>query len=1010
MGELSIRRNRGLNLPRFEKAEKTEKSEKQTGTAQTRQTASRAAATVSRTLRQLMSRVDQTDRQAREGRSTLRSGEAALAEVEDNLGRMEDLARLSAGEGAVDRAALQQELELLRGEVERIASAGVEAGLFQEGEEVDGLDEIVDAVLDGLAAGQEGTEKLPSWLLNALTGDPPSRAEMLAALGLSGDSKIWEALASLGNLSLEDGGIGGYLAAYYLGTMIAGGTSYGAIDPELAARGLQLFLDAVAEGMSPDEALELLTGGVFSSLEDFQAQFLDGTAPGLELFLTDVLFSEDAALTDASLLALMAGGGDMELLMGLLASLGSGDGLLALLDGSGTSESEGAAEGAALGQEALGQEMLGQETLGQEALSGQTAAQQPETAELGTEGQGSVQVSGKDLSGVEFDRPAGTVTVDAAQPLILRGMGQEAPAIRLADGSEPVTLQRINAPLLSAEGTARIVSAGENGLAQVELGENAVLTVDGGGLVHIGALRSGTSGVLRLIGGAVELDKVQGGASVVVDGAVSLIAAEGIAVQNARGEELIPFDVLWKTLLPEWSVLTGLTVDGQTTRLGLAGNQPDFLRMWLLRGEEDKDYPAHTVALRGRDRVGRTTTWYIYVRWDEGKGSFEPISMYPNPFTVTGGEEDVDWTYEEGSHTLYILSGQVTALSGGTGTDAELRPFSGRIALADEIGAVELTLDGVQCRVTSRSAFQLGWKNDVTLLLQRGVDNVFESGPGFAGISLGDGTSLCIDQARGDGRKPGGTLTAIGGKGGAGIGRDSGAGQERTGPILIRDGVIFCTATGGGAGIGGAVGAAVGNIRIQGGTVTAIADSAAAAIGAGIQGPCGDVTITGSARVAQARGGSPDGDIGGCLFGTCGKVQVSAGTDLGGAKLWNREGVSIQVGEASLTMPKFRVSAKALRLEGLDISGREAAQEALQVIISDRRWMTRLQGAYGAMYGQLGQSFSSMHNVQQYTRVVRDSNEALSLTTDIREVLRLSPKAKFLRDRGMQDVGGLLRN
>ena len=66
--------------------------------------------------------------------------------------------------------------------------------------------------------------------------------------------------------------------------------------------------------------------------------------------------------------------------------------------------------------------------------------------------------------------------------------------------------------------------------------------------------------------------------------------------------------------------------------------------------------------------------------------------------------------------------------------------------------------------------------------------------------------------------------------------------------------------------------------------------------------------------------------------------------------------------------------------------------------------------SYGAMYGQLGQSFSSMHNVQQVTRVVRDNKEALSLTTDIREVLRLSPKAKFLKERGMEDVGGLLRN
>ena len=982
MGELSIRRNRGQTVPRFEKAEKTEKTGKQSGAAPARQTAGRAAATVSQTLRQLMSRVDQAGRQAREGRRALRSGEAALAEVEDNLGRMEKLARLSAGEGALDRAALQRELELLRSEVERIARDGVEAGLFQEGEEADGLDEIVDAVMDGLAAGQEGTEKLPSWLLSALTGDPPSRAELLAALGLGSDARGWEVLAALGNLPLEEGSVGSWLAAYYLGTVIAGGIPDGAIDPELAAQGLQLFLDAVARGVSPDEALYLLTGGAFSSLEDFQAQFLGGTAPGLEVFLTDVLFSGDAEMAGAPMLAVMAGGGDLEALMGLLESLGSGGGLLELLDGLGAPE------------DAAQQEAAGQET-----------APRMQTEELGT-----VQASGKDLSGAELEPESGTVTVNTAEPLTLRGMGQEAPAVRLADGSEAVTVQNVSAPLLSAEGTVRVISAGENELAQVELGENAVLTVDGGGLVHIGALRGGPSGVLRLIGGAVELGGTQGGVSVMVDGPVSLISAEGIAVQNARGEDLTPFDILWKTLLPEWSALTGLTVDGQPGRLGLPNDRPDFLRMWLLRGEEDKGYPAHTIALRGRDRAGRTTTWYIYVRWDEGKGSFQPVSMYPNPFTVTGGEEGVDWAYEEESHTLYILSGEVTALSGGAGTDAELRPFSGRIALSDGIGAVRLTLDGVECRVSDSGAFRLGRKNDVTLLLRRGTDNVFESGPGFAGISLGDGTSLCIDHARGDRGRPDGTLTVTGGERGAGIGRDSGAGQERTGLILIRDGVISCTAAGGGAGIGGAVGAAVGDIRIQGGTVTAIANSAAAAIGAGIQGACGDVTITGSARVAQARGGSPHGDIGGCLFGNCGTVRVSAGTDIGEAKLWTRQGLSIQVGEASLTMPKFHVSARALRLEELDISSREAARSAIQVIVSDRRWMTRLQGAYGAMYGQLGQSFSSMHNVQQYTRVVRDSNEARSLTTDIREVLRLSPKAKFLKERGMEDVGGLLRN
>ena len=306
-------------------------------------------------------------------------------------------------------------------------------------------------------------------------------------------------------------------------------------------------------------------------------------------------------------------------------------------------------------------------------------------------------------------------------------------------------------------------------------------------------------------------------------------------------------------------------------------------------------------------------------------------------------------------------------------------------------------------------AFSLGRGNDVTLLLRRGTDNVFESGAGFAGISLGDGTSLRIDQTKEPKKEPDGTLTATGAAGGAGIGRDSGVGREPTGPIHIRGGVVTATGTGGGAGIGGALGAPVGDIRIQGGTVTAQAACCAAAIGAGIQGACGDIVITGSARVAKAQGGGPDGDIGGCLFGNCGKVQVSAGTDIGDAKLWTRQGLSLQVGEGSVTLPRFRVSARALGLDALSFATRETAKAAMAVLVSDRRWVTRLQGAYGAMYGQLGQSFGSMYSVHEYISVVRTTDEAKSLSCDIREVLRQSPKAMFLRQRGMEDVGQLLR-
>ena len=363
MGELTIRRNREINLARYQG---TGKTEKKSGAGQVqKQPAVRTAATVSETLRQLMSRVNRTEQHVREGRRTLQSGEAALAEVQDNLERMEELSLQAAGEGAMDRAAMQSELELLRDQVEQIAQEGAKAGLFQDGGD-EAMDALVDAVMEGLAARQEGMEGLPAWLLKGISEDGPSLEDLRAALNTGEWVTSARVLDALSRLPL-DSPAGGYLAALYLGSVIAGGTHSATMDPDSAGMGLQLLLEMVADGMTPDEAINMLTSGAFSSLEDFEAQFSGGTAPGLDAMLMDLLLSGGDSLPDQSLLALMGGGGEMDLLMNLLAMLGGGAemGLLDALDAS-------AAQGQTEGQ----------------GENPQTQAQEFET----------VQASGKDLS------------------------------------------------------------------------------------------------------------------------------------------------------------------------------------------------------------------------------------------------------------------------------------------------------------------------------------------------------------------------------------------------------------------------------------------------------------------------------------------------------------------------------------------------------------------------------------------------------------------------------------
>ena len=96
MGELTIRRNRGFAPVQYQPAGKGEKT---SGSSRSQSVRGTAGFTVSETLRQLMSRVSQAEAHTRESRRTLQLGEGVLAEVQDSLARMEELAR-QAGCGA----------------------------------------------------------------------------------------------------------------------------------------------------------------------------------------------------------------------------------------------------------------------------------------------------------------------------------------------------------------------------------------------------------------------------------------------------------------------------------------------------------------------------------------------------------------------------------------------------------------------------------------------------------------------------------------------------------------------------------------------------------------------------------------------------------------------------------------------------------------------------------------------------------------------------------------------
>ena len=119
-------------------------------------------------------------------------------------------------------------------------------------------------------------------------------------------------------------------------------------------------------------------------------------------------------------------------------------------------------------------------------------------------------------------------------------------------------------------------------------------------------------------------------------------------------------------------------------------------------------------------------------------------------------------------------------------------------------------------------------------------------------------------------------------------------------------------------------------------------------------------------------------------------------------------GISLQIGEDTVTLPQVRLSSKMLQLDLLSVETLERAQAARVIIDMDRRWVSQLQEAYSALYSQLEQSFSSLDGVQRYLNVaeslVRDSTQAGTLLENMRQTLLLRPEQAVLT-HGKQAAG-----
>ena len=295
-------------------------------------------------------------------------------------------------------------------------------------------------------------------------------------------------------------------------------------------------------------------------------------------------------------------------------------------------------------------------------------------------------------------------------------------------------------------------------------------------------------------------------------------------------------------------------------------------------------------------RMKRMMGLFLALVMSIGCLSLNPIASYA---------DDTD------AKTFNINQGSVNITKSGTYTiEGTGQPTSNTIRVTGSNITVTITLKNVNIDVSNRiynSAFLAkgyGQSNvQLTIILQG--TNSLKSGEERAGLTWNNNSDNDSTlEIEGDG-----SLTATGGKNGAGIG-SSWNRNGGTRNITITGGTVIATGGYGAAGIGGDRGNSAENITIAGGTVTATGGDGAAGIGGGASDSGKNITITGGTVTATGGGGAAG--IGGGRQGGSGEnITITGGTviatgarygaGIGGGAWGSGKGLTITGGTVTAT-------------------------------------------------------------------------------------------------------------
>lgn len=282
-----------------------------------------------------------------------------------------------------------------------------------------------------------------------------------------------------------------------------------------------------------------------------------------------------------------------------------------------------------------------------------------------------------------------------------------------------------------------------------------------------------------------------------------------------------------------------------------------------------------------------------------------PIVYPANVFSVTGGTDGTDWSFDRDTGILHILTDKELTISGGTLKDAT-GSYYGNIVVDDGVHA-KLTLSGVNIDASNRTGNTAGIAigNGCNVNIKMSGTNTVKGGGEAAGIQLTGNfingksqadqasehnaiqdSSVTIDMQAGS------VLNAAGGtngyKGGAGIGAAWATDTSKSDITIKGTGTLNANGGIGGAGIGGSEGGNIGNIVIEGNgiAITAVGGDHGAGIGGGgwvatystpgVQ-KVESITIKGDANI-NASSKSHGTGIGSGCHGAIGTITIGDGS------------------------------------------------------------------------------------------------------------------------------------